>query len=121
MQLARLLGAAVIASAGALGTAGAASATPAINLGTDATSTATSAATPVYHYGGYGPYYNGYYAQPYGYSPYYAPPPPPRRYYAPYYSPYSYSPYAYNGYYGYRRPHSGVYIRTPGLRLGIGF
>jgi hypothetical protein len=120
MKIARLARAAAAAgavlAAGAIATAGAAGAAPALNLGADTASPASSAATPVHHYGTYhGGYYNNYYQpyyQPYGYAPYgYAPPP---RYYAPY----AYRPY---GYYGYRHPHSGLYIRTPGLRLGIGF
>jgi hypothetical protein len=118
MTIARIARAAAIATAGALATAGAASAAPALNLGADTGTSATAEATPVRHYGSYhtgyyGTYYQPYYA-PYGYAPYgYAPPPRPR-----YYAPYGYAPY---GHYGYRRRHSGVYIRTPGLRLGIGF
>lgn len=116
MNLARIARATAIVAAGAFATAGVAGAAPALNLGADTGSSATTAATPVHHYGSYhNNYYQPYYA-PYGYAP---PPPPPPRYYAPYgYAPYG---YRHDSYYGYRRPHSGVYIRTPGLRLGIGF
>lgn len=121
MKIARIVRAAAIAAAGALAAAGAAQAAPALNFAADPAPTAKSEATPVHHYGSYhnGYYNQGYYQQPY-YGPYsYAPPPPPPRYYAPY----SYGPrYGYDGYHGYRhRPHGGLFIRTPGLRLGIGF
>lgn len=120
MNIARIAraAAAAVATAGALAAAGAANAAPALNLAADTGPAATTAATPVHHYGSYhsryyGTPYRPYYA-PYGYAPYgYAPPPPPRHY-----APYGYRPY---GHYGYSRPHSGVFIRTPGLRLGIGF
>jgi hypothetical protein len=124
MKIARIVRATAFAAAGALATAGAASAAPALNLGADTANTETTAATPVTHYGygtpgyyhsnQYGTYYQPQY-QPY-YQPYYAPPPRPR-YYG---HPYGYN--SYNGYNGYRsRPHGGVFIRTPGLRLGIGW
>jgi hypothetical protein len=116
MNIARIAGAAAIAAAGALATAGASQAAPALALGADTVDTAKSAATPVHHYGYYHSGYYGTYYQPH-YAPYgYAPPPPPPRYYAPY--PYGYR----HGYYGYRpRPHGGLFIRTPGVRLGIGW
>ena len=117
MKIARIVRATAFAAAGALATVGAAGAAPALNLGADTANTEATAATPVTHYGygtpgyyqsnQYGTYYQPNY-QPY-YQPYYAPPP---RYY---------SPYGYNGYYHRPRRHSGVFIRTPGLRLGIGW
>jgi hypothetical protein len=113
MNIARIARAASLIVAGALATACAAEAAPTLALGADTADTAKSAATPVHHYGYYHRrHYNNYY-QPY-YAPYaYAPPPPPA-YYAPY-------PYRY-GYYGYRpHPQGGLFIRTPGVRLGIGW
>jgi hypothetical protein len=118
MKIARIARAAAIATAGALAAAGAASAAPALNLGADIGAPAAHAVTPVHHYGSYHNNYYGNYHQPryapYGYAPYGYAPPPRRRHYGNY-------GYRHRGNYGYRRPHSGLYIRTPGLRLGIGF
>lgn len=97
MKLARIACAAAIAAVGAVATAGVAAA---------------------YHHSGYystGPYGTYYQPQyrPY-YQPYYAPAPPPPRYYGHHGYPYGYNSYR-------PRPHGGVFIRTPGLRLGIGW
>lgn len=117
MTITRLIRAAAVATAGALVTLGAAQAAPALNLATGATTSPATEATPVYH-GGYNTYYNpGYHYRPY-YQPYYQP--PYRPYYRPYYGNRYYNNYGYNQGYRYRND-GGIYIRTPGLRLGIGF
>jgi hypothetical protein len=119
MKTARIFAAAILAGGAAVALAApSAEAAPALNLAPPAAANAVSgktasAVTPVY----YG--YNAYRYRRSHYRPYYRPQ------YRPYgygYGPYAYAPRYYQPYYRpYYRPRGGLYIHTPGLRLGIGF
>ena len=117
MTIARFIRAAAVATAGALVSVGAAHAAPSLNFATGNVAAPSTAVTPVY----YGPGYNPYYYPGYHPRRYYQPPYQPyyQQYPQQYYQPY-YNNYGYDQGYRYRNP-GGIYIRTPGLRLGIGF